>query len=134
MRWKRSLVTLLAWVTAYGCTGHIGETGSHGRGSGGTATGTGTGGSGNPGKLEDYLGVGASGFRRLTRVEYDNTLRDLLGDATRSGFAKLPEDVTDPFDNDYKTQQVSGTLIDAAETLAAEASARALADPTRRAT
>ena len=41
-----------------------------------------------------------SGARRLTRTEYDNTLLDLLQDDTRSGFALLPEDVNDPFDND----------------------------------
>jgi hypothetical protein len=74
-----------------------------------------------------------SGARRLTRTEYDNTLRDLLDDNTRSGFAKLPEDVNDPFDNDYSTQQVSAALVEAAETLAQEASARALAEPTVRA-
>jgi Protein of unknown function (DUF1588)/Protein of unknown function (DUF1592)/Protein of unknown function (DUF1595)/Protein of unknown function (DUF1585)/Protein of unknown function (DUF1587) len=70
-----------------------------------------------------------SGARRLTRNEYDNTLRDLLQDETRSGFAKLPEDVTDPFDNNYTTQQASAALVEAAETLAEEASARALQNP-----
>ncbi len=70
-----------------------------------------------------------SGARRLTRTEYDDTLRDLLGDATSSGFATLPEDVNDPFDNNYATQLVSPALIDAAETLATAAAKRALADP-----
>ena len=54
-----------------------------------------------PGLAEDPYAIGPSGLRRLTRTEYDNTLRDLLGDETRSGFAQLPEDVNDPFDNDY---------------------------------
>src|ERR1700733_2151881 len=58
----------------------------------------------------------ASGARRLSRTEYDNTVRDLLGDTTNSGFAMLPEDVNDPFDNNYTTQLVSPALIDAAET------------------
>jgi hypothetical protein len=70
-----------------------------------------------------------SGARRLTRTEYDDTLRHLLQDQSRSGFAKLPEDVHDPFDNDYQTQKVSPALIEAAETLAVEAAERALADP-----
>ncbi len=70
-----------------------------------------------------------SGARRLTRVEYDNTLRDLLGDNSRSGFAELPEDVNDPFDNNYKTQLPSPSLIEAFEKLAQEAALRALADP-----
>ncbi len=122
MHSKCPMLTLLAGVLAIGCTGHIGEVEGHGRG--GTV---------DPGRLADYLGVGASGLHRLTRVEYDNTLRDLLGDTTRSGFANLPEDTADPFDNDYTTQQVSGALIDAAETMAQDASARALANPVERA-
>ncbi len=76
--------------------------------------------------------VGA-GVRRLSRAEYDNTLRDLLSNNTQSGFAMLPEDVNDPFDNDYTTQQVSPALIGAAETLATAAAARALTDPVVRA-
>ncbi len=82
---------------------------------------------GLPGEAE----VTASGLRRLTRDEFDNTLRDLLGETSKSG-QKLPEDVTDPFDNDYRTQQVSPSLIETVETLATEASARALADPGKR--
>jgi hypothetical protein len=74
-----------------------------------------------------------SGARRLSRNEYDNTLRALLDDKSSAGFAKLPEDVNDPFDNDYSTQLVSSALVEAAETLATEASARALADPAVRA-
>src|SRR5260221_4438877 len=130
MHWTRSLAALLGGALVCNCSGRIGEVG----GNRNTTSGP-TGGPVvvDPGKLGDYVGVGASGLRRLTRAEYDNTLRDLLGDTTRSGFAKLPEDTTDPFDNDYKTQQVSGALIDAAETLAQEASARALSDPSRRA-
>jgi hypothetical protein len=82
--------------------------------------------------VDDVTGVGTSGARRLSRNEYDTTLRDLLLDESRSGFAKLPEDVNDPFDNDYTTQQPSGVLVEAAETLAGEAAARLLADPAKR--
>ena len=70
-----------------------------------------------------------SGARRLTRTEYDQTLQDLLQDASNSGFARLPEDVNDPFDNDYHTQKVSPALIEAAEALADEAAQRAIANP-----
>src|SRR5262245_42708839 len=70
-----------------------------------------------------------SGARRLTRTEYDMTLRDLLQDTSNSGFARLPEDVNDPFDNDYHTQKVSPALIEAAEALADEAAQRAIANP-----
>ena len=57
------------------------------------------------------VAYGPTGLHRLSRIEYDNTLADLLGDNTRSGFASLPEDVNDPFDNDFSTQLVSGALI-----------------------
>src|SRR4051812_36566473 len=127
---RRSLAALSIGAAVCSCTGHIGVAGGERGASGGSGGSSGTV---DPGKLGAYVGVGASGLRRLTRVEYDNTLRDLLGDTTRSGFAKLPEDTTDPFDNDYKTQQVSGALIDAAESLAFDASAPVLADPAKRA-
>jgi hypothetical protein len=103
------------------------------RGSGGAGPGPGMGGSGPaPGMAEDPYAIGPSGLRRLTRTEYDNALRDLLGDASRPGFAKLPEDVNDPFDNNYKDQLASGALIESLETLAEEATSRALAAPARR--
>ena len=70
-----------------------------------------------------------SGARRLSRTEYDDTVRDLLGDTTNAGFAALPEDVNDPFDNNYTTQLVSPALIAAAETLATAAAKRALSNP-----
>jgi hypothetical protein len=89
------------------------------------------GGSGGPGTGEAAIdGVGKMGMRRLTRKEYDATLVDLLSDTSTSGFKALPEDVRDPFDNDFTTQQASGALIDAVETLATNAAARALANPT----
>ena len=134
-----AFVTSVSVVFVGACTGKIGDSdGNSGKPGvtvppGNPPAGQGDAGGMVPGRVGDYTGVGPNGMRRLTRVEYDNTVRDLLGDATRSGFAKLPEDVTDPFDNDYKTQQVSGALIEAAETLAQEASARVLADPVRRA-
>ena len=82
--------------------------------------------------VERVSGVGEVGARRLSRNEYDNTLRDLLGDESRSGFLKLPEDVLDPFDNDFATQQPSGILVETVETLAFEAAARLMTDPAKR--
>ena len=102
-------------LLAGGCTGAIGGPGA---GSAGTPSGS--------------LTLGPTGMHRLSRIEYDNTLADLLGDASRPGFAALPEDTHDPFDNDYATQLVSGALIAAVETLATDASARLALDPSRR--
>ena len=98
--------------------------------AGGVGTSTGAGGAA---VAPQELTVGATGIHRLSRIEYDNTLRDLLGDTTRPGFAKLPEDVADPFDNDYTTQLVSGALVADVEALATDVSSRTLADPTRKA-
>jgi hypothetical protein len=103
--------SIVGGLLAAGCTGEIG--------AGGAAPG-------------DVVAVGATGLHRLSRIEYDNTVADLLGDTTRSGFAALPEDVNDPFDNDFQTQLVSGALIAAAETLATGAAQRVLADPVER--
>ncbi|MES1205847.1 MAG: DUF1592 domain-containing protein [Pseudomonadota bacterium] len=106
------------------CTGKVDPAGSVGGGGG-------AGGPGSPPSAQPIT-VGPSGLHRLSRTEYDNTLADILGDTTRAGYGALPEDVHDPFDNDYATQVVSGALIGAAETLAASAAARALGDPARR--
>lgn len=72
------------------------------------------------------------GLRRLTRYEYDNTLRDLLGDTTRPGSQMLPEDPFTPFDNEYGTQEASQPLIEGLEVLARDAAQRLRDDPARR--
>jgi hypothetical protein len=77
-------------------------------------------------------GVGVMGVRRLTVYEYDNALRDLLGDDARPGATLLPEDARTPFDNAFASQSASRVLVEAAETLAREAALRLAADPTRR--
>lgn len=78
-------------------------------------------------------GVGIMGVRRLSRDEYDNTVRDLLGDATRSGGQLLPEDVYEPFDNDFTVQLATAPLIDALESLSGKLARETLADPARKA-
>lgn len=106
--WRGALLGGLV-LGFYGCTGDIGD-------------------GGTPAVPEGAQQAVVSGARRLTRTEYDHTLRDLLQDTTNSGFALLPEDVNDPFDNDYHTQKVSPALIEAAETLANQAADRAVSD------
>jgi len=112
---RRTVVGLLGAWAAVGCTGTVV-----------TPRGAGI-------SLPKDTPVATSGARRLSKDEYDNTLADLLGDTTRSGFAVLPEDAHDPFDNNYLTQLASPALIDAAETLATDAMARVLADDAKRA-
>lgn len=76
--------------------------------------------------------IGHVGLRRLTRYEYDNTLRDLLGDDTRPGSQVLPEDSLTPFDNEYAQQEASQPLIEGLERLARDAAERLVNDPARR--
>ncbi len=60
--------------------------------------------------------------RLLTRFEYDNTVRDLLGEEASLGQAFPPENRTGVFDNDSKAHVVSPLLVqqymEAAEALA----------------
>ncbi len=64
-------------------------------------------------------------LRRLTRAEYDATVRDLLGDASHPSAAFPPDEESQGFDNFARTQSVSPLLAEdygaAAEALAATA-------------
>jgi len=75
--------------------------------------------------------VGRSGMRRLTRVEYLDTVADLTGVVLQSGTSSLPSDDLLPFDNDYTVQTESASLIVAAESLAGEAADAVVSDPAR---
>lgn len=73
----------------------------------------------------DGCPAGASALRRLTQTEYDNTVRDLLGDATRPA-ATFPADSRNlGFDNNQQTLSVPPVLVaryeSAAEKLIADA-------------
>src|SRR5690606_41671582 len=59
---------------------------------------------GELGEPIDFDAVGRAGLRRLTRHEHDNTLRDLLGDATRPGSHALPQDAPTPFGTEDAAQ------------------------------
>ena len=83
--------------------------------------------------MEDAEAVGVSGLRRLTRVELEATLTDLVGETQPLARTLLPPDPTDPFDNDYRLQLASTTLVDSLEELAKQAAERTVADPVRRA-
>jgi hypothetical protein len=112
-----------------GCQGLIGNPGEPDPSSGMPGnTNTGGGGSGNPGKPDtskpgDPNAAGLMPLTRLTRREYNNTIRDLFGDTSRpaDGF---PED----HDGDFLfrragtvSSQDATTLRDAAEAVAATA-------------
>ena len=67
-------------------------------------------------------------LRRMTHAQYDNTVRDLLGDATGPSRQFPPEDFVDGFKNQYSAQGISPLLAEAygaaAEKLAASAAVK----------
>jgi uncharacterized protein DUF1592/uncharacterized protein DUF1588/uncharacterized protein DUF1595/uncharacterized protein DUF1587/uncharacterized protein DUF1585 len=93
------ILALLSGTVALGCTGAI----DNGSGPGGSTPGTpgtgGPGGSNTPAPPPDHTGAlndamtvpGTAPLRRLTRVEYDNTVRDLLGVSAQAS-ARLTAD------------------------------------------
>src|SRR5688572_18587181 len=97
------ILALLGGATSLGCTGDIGA-GSGGtspeggdKGMGGAGASMGGGGKMNPpvdntGALDDAKTVpGPAPLRRLTTLEYDNTIRDLLGVANAGGSKLTPD-------------------------------------------
>ncbi|HZO13661.1 MAG TPA: DUF1592 domain-containing protein [Polyangiaceae bacterium] len=106
MRWTWGLIVLA------GCVGNIGGESTE--------------------LIPPETGVPVVGMRRLSTYEYEQTLFDLLGDASVDSESLLPQDAPSPFDNDYATQVPSRPLIDGIETLAGQATAKLLADPARR--
>jgi Protein of unknown function (DUF1588)/Protein of unknown function (DUF1592)/Protein of unknown function (DUF1595)/Protein of unknown function (DUF1587)/Protein of unknown function (DUF1585) len=77
--------------------------------------------------------VGVQGARRLTAVEYNRTVRDLLGEEDANAELILPSDRRTPFDNELALQTASAALISGAELLAGTIAGKLVADPARRA-
>lgn len=130
------------------CTGELskadgsgasgGATGLGGGSSGGSEGNNGSGGSSTaapsePGQPESgpYV-ASASLARRLSRVELDNTLEDLLGDDSAPASRLLPEDPYAPYDNAYLYQRASAALIDSLAALAEDVASRAVSEPEMR--
>ena len=69
-----------------------------------------------------------SPLRRLTRAEYDNTVRDLLGTQTTPSASFPAEDIGTGFTNNAGAQSISGLLIEAYESAAADLATEAVVD------
>src|SRR5262245_20245239 len=129
---------LLAFGAA--CSGEIGDSSSRGSGRGASAgAGGAMGSTANAGSVDrsKITGCGSNTIsdpglaisRRLTRTDYDNTVRDLLGDTSApasTGPTAFPgEELTYNFDNNPQMLSVSAPLVrsyfDAAEALSAKA-------------
>jgi hypothetical protein len=77
--------------------------------------------------------VGATGLRRLSVFEFEQTLLDLTGWTQANARQLLPTDTFVPFDNDLTLQVPSEALIKGAEILAGDIADAIVADPTVRA-
>jgi hypothetical protein len=71
---------------------------------------------------------GESPLRRLTRFEYNNTVRDLLGDNSAAADAFAPEEVALGFDNQAASLGVTALLAEQYQTAAEAIAARAVRD------
>ena len=93
-----------------------GPAGTAGNGSPASGAGTGAGGAGSvaPGGAAELRcetpAVGPSPLRRLTHAEYDNSVRDLLGDTTQPGSRFATDTAVGIFDNTASAQTVPELL------------------------
>ncbi len=113
------LLVSLCGVGLLGCTGEI----DGANGSGPTGTGPlGVAGSGTEltgGASCATPAVQASPLRRLTRQEYNNTVRDLLGDATRPADRFVSEAAQSGFSNGAASALLSPSVVEDFESAAA---------------
>jgi hypothetical protein len=129
----------LALVVLAGCTGQIssagspnvdvtvpggaGATGASGAGSSPAGTSGGAGSGGGVATLPRSAPLGP--LRRLSRAQYDNTVRDLLGDTSRPAQAFVAEDVPGAYAGGVALTQAAPAAVEqyekAAEALASAA-------------
>jgi hypothetical protein len=75
--------------------------------------------------LTPMIRAGRAPLRRLTRFEYDNTVRDLLGDNTQPARSLPSDEIANGFGNDAEALSVSSLLIEQLATVAEGIAARA---------
>jgi hypothetical protein len=112
--WKFFASVLAA--SAFGCVGDIGE--PNGPASGALSCDD-----------EGAIFPGRAPIRRLTRFEYNNTVRDLLGDDTEPANAFPSEELGNGFGNDADAQSVSSLLAETYSSVAEDVALRATASP-----
>lgn len=77
---------------------------------------------------EDGPSVGFTGLRLLTGYEYDNTVRDLLGDDTSPSLAFPPENQTTAFENNWLDHRASKDLVRVYMDVAEDVAERAVSE------
>jgi hypothetical protein len=113
-RAKTAALGLVLAMAGGACIGSIGEP---------------TDGTGGP-SAQTLSEISESGLRRLTAIEYDATIRDLVGVTVTASTAL--DDLRTPFDNDYTKQIASEALITSADSLAGDIAADVVADAALR--
>ncbi len=111
-------------VTGQGPDNPAGSAGSAGLGGGGSAGGT--------GPLPTTCTApapGAAPIRRLTRFEFNNTVRDLLFDSSKPGDRLPPEVKGNGFSNDAASLTTSRSHVDAYHEVAGTLARGVVADP-----
>ena len=106
-------LALLGTAPAFGCNGVIGSGGDSG---GGTVND----------RVAAELCVVDTPIRRMTRFEYNNTVRDLLGDNTNPADVLPPEEEVAGFDNQAGALTTSDLLVEQYVSVAEDVSARAI--------
>ncbi len=117
---------VVAAIAGSACQGMIGDAGDLGASAAGPSPQT-------PASIDGAsMQVAVSGLRRISIHEYDNLVRDLLGDTTSPAGLLLPEDQRTPYDNDYTLQVPSQALIEGLELLGRTVVDSLIADTPRR--
>jgi Protein of unknown function (DUF1592)/Protein of unknown function (DUF1588)/Protein of unknown function (DUF1595)/Protein of unknown function (DUF1587)/Protein of unknown function (DUF1585) len=131
LSWKVAASLGLAAIALGGCSGHIGDASGGGApgvsGPGSSSTGIDTPGAVTAGKCK--ITPGLAPVRRLTRAEYNATVRDLLGETSRPADAFPAEVGSTEFGNDARALDFSRLLMEqyfgAAQTMATRVTADA---------
>ncbi|XXT14574.1 DUF1592 domain-containing protein [Sorangium sp. So ce429] len=114
-------------ILASGCTGNLGDNRTNDP-TDDPPTGNPT--TVDPRACEDgTVRPGRAPLRRLTRFEYNNTVRDLFDDTTDPAFSLPSEDVGNGFGNDADALSVSSLLAEQLSTVAEGVARRATATP-----
>ncbi len=107
--------------------------GSAATGPGGAATGPGAGSGVSAEVPSDPRAFGGSGLRRLSRQEFRDTVKDLLGVDLIADIDLLTQDATSTFfDNDYTAQVASPALVEGLKAVGERIAAKVVADPALR--
>ena len=104
-----SALTLALLFSLTSCIGRIGDPLPGEEGGGGEG-----GPDSNPSAPQEVKAQ-VSGMRRLTRVEYENTVRDLIAPDAPMDVTQFPIDPLSPYDNDYREQLPSPVVAEASE-------------------